>query len=188
MNPILRFEWDQSTLQPLREQGLERALFRTLRMSGGDAIRAMRTASNRAIRFRKRMKASSVTRGLVLRMPRGRQVIENLEWRVDVSGASVPLSAYPYRQIKSGVSVAVNKGKRKHIKGAFVARMQSNHVGIFVRRGKGRLPIDELFSTRISDVFSDHGMVPAVFARGSQVFSTSFARLLPLELAKAGAK
>lgn len=180
----LTFEWDKSQLGPLRDAGLERPLLSALRKSGGDAIRAMRAASNRAIRFRKQMKAGTVSRGLVLRMPRSTRSIDDLEWRVDVSGAPFRLSAYPFRQVKRGVSVAVNRGARRIIPSAFVATMKSGHTGIFVRRGKKRLPIDELFSSRISDVFNDSGMIPAVFARGSAVFSASFSRLLPLELAK----
>lgn len=194
----LTFEWDRSQIQPLRDRGLERALLSSLRKSGGDAIRAMRAASNRSIRFRKNMKAGAVSKGLVLRMPRSTRSIEDLEWRVDVSGSPFPLSAYPARQVGArvrgrkgrkevsagGVRVSVNKGRASFVQGAFIAKLKSGHRGIFVRRGLKRLPIDELFSTRISDVFRDNGMIPAVFARGSTVFSASMGRLLPLEIAK----
>ncbi len=181
----LALQWDQSMLRPLQAQGLEKALTRAMSKAGGDAIRAMRAESNRAIRARKRMRAGVVSRGLVLRMPRGARHIDDLVWKISVSGAPVPLGAYPSRQVKKGVSVAVNKGKRSILVGAFIATMKSGHQGIFRRKGKGRLPIEELFSTRISDVFNDTGMLPAVFARGNAVFGSSFKRLLPLEIEKA---
>jgi hypothetical protein len=200
----LTLKWDTSQIEHLRNQGLERALFRSVSRAGGDAIRAMRTSSNRAVRFRKRMKSERVTRGLPVFFPRGPRELAQLVWTIGVSGEVVPVSAFPYRQVRRGVSVAINKGARKIIPGAFVATMRSGHVGIFSRRADpmaafkstkrrsrlparvGRLPIDEAFTTRISDVFRDSGMIPAVQARGQAVFSSSFDRLLALELSKRG--
>ena len=46
---------------------------------------------------------------------------------------------------KSGGKVSVKiKGKRKTIRRAFVAKMKSGHTGVFRRRGKKRLEIDEV--------------------------------------------
>jgi hypothetical protein len=199
----LTLRWDTSKIEPLKNQGLERALFRAVSRAGGDAIRAMRTSSRRSVQFRKRMKAERVTRGLPVFFPRGPKELAQLEWRVGVSGEIVPVSSFPFRQVRRGVSVAINKGQRKIIPGAFVAKMRSGHVGIFSRRADpmaapssrkrrsslprrvGRLPIDEAFTTRISDVFGDSGMVPSVQARGQAVFSSAFDRLLALELSRA---
>lgn len=199
----LILEWDKSQIEGLLKGGMEKALFRALSMSGGDAIRAARVASSRTIRFRKRFKVSRVNGGLKLRFPRtGTRLLENLEWRVDASGEVVPLTAFPFKAVKGktigrkgrrertegGVKVAINRGRWGFIPNAFVARMKSNHVGIFVRKGRARLPIEEKFTTRISDVFEDHGMVPAVHARAQVVFSSSFSRLLPIQLAKMAKK
>jgi hypothetical protein len=52
--------------------------------------------------------------------------------------------ANPHSQTRKGVSVEVNRGKRTLVQGAFLAMMRSGHVGIFRRRGKARLPIEEL--------------------------------------------
>lgn len=46
---------------------------------------------------------------------------------------------------KSGIKVMIHRGIRKVVKGAFIARMQSGHVGVFKRSKDGQLPIDELF-------------------------------------------
>lgn len=179
----LTLDWDRSLLTPFRGQALERAVTRALSKAGGDAIRGLKAESNRQIRARKRIKAGKVTKALPLTFPKGKH-IDDLAWRMDVSGAAFPLAAYPFRQVKRGVSVAVNTGKRNIVGGAFVATLKSGHIGIFKRVGKSRLPIKELYSTRISDVFKDPGMIPTIQRRGQAVFSASFSRLLPLELAK----
>lgn len=179
----LVLKWDRSQVDALRKAGLMPALMRTLRKSGRDTIRAMRAESSRWIRARKRLRAGAVNKGLTLRSRGGRRP-EDLEWRIDLSNKPMPLSAYPHRQVKRGVSVAVNRAKRKIIKSAFVATMKSGHRGIFVREGNKRLPIRELLSTRIADVIQDTGAIPSVFRRGGEVFAASFDRLLPLEVAK----
>ncbi len=56
---------------------------------------------------------------------------------------------------KDGIKVMIHRGKRKQVKGAFIARMSSGHVGVFRRRKDGsanfwnaakrRFFIDELF-------------------------------------------
>jgi hypothetical protein len=180
----LNLEWDQSQIAVFRAAKLERGLTRAVSRAGSDAIRAMRVASSRQVRARKRFKVSRVNRAMTLRVPDKGASLEALVWRMPISGEPVPLVEYPYRQVRKGVSVAVNKGKRVLVKGAFVATMRSGHTGIFRRDGKARLPIHELFSTNIAHVFGDTGMVPAVQRRASEVFSATLNRLLPLELAK----
>lgn len=186
---MLILDWDRSQLGILRERGLERALTRALSKAGGDTIRAISAASTRAVRFRKRVKAKRVRDAFRLRFPRGAKHLDDLQWALVVSRQPIPLADYPRSQTKKGVSVGVNKGKRSLIKGAFLATLKSGHSGVFVRekigsKRVGRLPIRELFSSTVLDVFNDGGMVPAVMERGNQVFKSSFARLLPLEIAK----
>lgn len=181
----LEITWDRGQLAPFKDRGLERALVATLSKSGRDAIRALKAESSRVVRARKRLKVKRVNAALPLTFPKGRD-ISDLVWRMDVSGEAVRVVDYPHRQTRKGVSVAINVGKRKLIKGAFLATMKSGHRGVFKREGKARLPIDELFSTRVSDVFGDAGMIPAVQERAQLVFSQTFDRVLPLELRKLG--
>lgn len=182
---VLILQWDRSQVSKFREAGLERALTRAVSRAGGDAIRAGRVASSRSVRERKRMKLGRVNAALVLTFPKGMKHIDDLVWQMRASGAPVPVSEYPFRQTKRGVSVAINRGRRVLLSGAFVATMRSGHVGVFRRRGAKRLPIDETFTTRVSDVLRDTGLMPRLQARAQEVFTSSFARLLPLELAKA---
>lgn len=179
----LTLQWDRSLTDGFGRD-VQRAVLRAVSKAGGDALRGMRAASSRSIRSKKRIRAGRVTRGLPLHFPRGARELDALEWRMDVLGTPAPVASYPFRATRRGVNVAINKGARALIPGAFVATMKSGHVGIFQRRGKARLPIDPLLTTRISDVFADSGMIPDVQARTQERFAASFARLFPLELAK----
>lgn len=160
------------------------AVVRAARKAGSDALRKMRKTSTQTIRFRKRIKLKVINDSLVMTFPKGAQTLDSLEWRMDVKGTRAPVSAFEPRQRVTGVSVAINAGKRKIIKGAFIARMRSGHVGVWLRDGSKRLPIHELYTTRVSDLFGDNGMVPAVIAQTLRAFDQTFGRVLPLELGK----
>jgi hypothetical protein len=161
-------------------KGVANAAFK----AGRDALRAMRTASSRSIRFRKRFKLKSVNDALVMTFPKTKE-LDSMLWRMDVKGTRVPVMAFNPRQVKAGVSVAINQGKRKTIKHAFIATMKSGHTGVFRRVGGTKsLPIRELYTTRVADLFTDAGMIPAVVAQTLRAFDVTFDRVLPLELAK----
>lgn len=180
----LTLEWDRDSLRHARTLGAERALVRTVSRAGGDALRAMRARSKKTVRERKRMKAGRVQRSLPIAYPVSSQSLDTLVWTMGVSNAPIPLSEYPWRATKRGVSVSINRGQRARIQGAFAATMKSGHEGIFTRRGKARLPIGELFSSRVSDVFGDPDVIPEALGRAQAVFSATVARLLPAELTR----
>ena len=150
-----------------------RKLEKALAKATTSAARALRAAATKNVRQRKRFKVSKLKKSLPLRR------VNAQEWRMDVSGEPMPVAAFPHRQTAKGVSVAINQGQRKLIKSAFVATMKSGHRGVFRRVGKGRLPIEELFTTRVSDVFNDNGMLPFVLARTQDVFRSTLERLMP---------
>ena len=186
----IEFVWDSRDLKVWRgRDGIEAALTRAVSKAGSDAARFMRTVSGRMVRHRKRFKAGAVREGTPLYFPRNRQSLESLVWEMKVSGKPMGLVDFPHRQTSKGVSVAVNTGKRSVIRSAFVAVMRSGHRGIFTRRiigskRVGRLPIDELLTTRLSDVFQDHDFVPFVYTGAQDRFSSAFDRLFALELEK----
>ncbi len=181
----ITFKFDSSEVAVFTEGKVEKALKRALSKAGGDAIRAVRADGKRRVRTRKRMRAEYLAaRGLPLTFPKRNAEIDAMVWTMRPTGKHVPLGKYPARQTKKGVSVQVNQGQRKLIKGAFIAKMKSGHVGVFQREGRARLPIQHALSTRVSDVFEDRGMAPAVLDRGQTVFTSSFRRLLPMELRK----
>jgi hypothetical protein len=175
-------QWDRKAINRFGQFG--KAAGRAAAMAGRDALRTLRTESSRRIRERKAFKLSAVNRALSLSFPSSSSDLADLEWRMDVSGKPMPLSSLSPRQTSKGVSVSINAGKRVLIRSAFEAKMPSGHEGVFMRAGKGRLPIRELFTSRITDVFRDAGFVPDAFARATGVFRATFDRVLPLEIDK----
>jgi hypothetical protein len=185
MSTALEFIWDSRDLEVWRGGKVEFALARALRLAGNQALRVMQRDSTRAILGRKLMREGDVVKALPLVFPGRKAAIRDLVWREKVSGKPVPLSQFPHIQTKRGISVRVNVGGgTKRIKSAFVATMRSGHVGIFRRKGKARLPLQELWTTRISDVMQDHGIIPAIEGAAYARMQSAFTRGLERELAK----
>lgn len=180
---IVSVKWDKQGITSLEPGPLKRATVRALRKAGSTALRDMRSESSKRIRQRKRIKASYIGQALRLRRPKGSD-IASMTWAVEVSGDPVPLIAYPHRAVSRGVSVEVNRGKRTLIPGAFVAAMRSGHEGIFKRRGRARLPIDELRGSRPVDALLHRGEAQGVAERGARSFAATFRRVLPIEVGK----
>lgn len=89
----------------------------------------------------------------------------------------VPLIDYGARQTKTGVTVKVKRGGgRSLVRHAFVATMRSGHRGVFSRTPKGggaasrRLPIRELFSTSVRQLFKRRSAVDRVTKRAAEAF------------------
>lgn len=174
---------EKSGLLALEPGPMRRAVVRALRKAGSTALRDMRGEASKRIRARKRIQPKYIRRALKLQRAKGSD-IATMSWAVVVSGEPVPLVAYPHRQLRGGVSVEVNRGKRTLVKHAFVAKMRSGHEGIFRRRGKARLPIDELGGSRPIDALLHQGEAQAVAARGYKSFGDTFRRVLPGEIKK----
>lgn len=204
----ITLKWDTSQVRFLEAKGAgaKRALMRAVRSGGRDAIRAARTDFRRYVQTRKRFKVRTINEALKIDMPTSGVDVEQLVWRMRVSSRPVSLAEFPHRQGKHGVSVGVNKGgKRMLVKGAFTATMPNGTYGIWRRIAQtahgpmtkkiskstdffrvGRLPIERQFSTRISDVFQDHGVPERLFERAQISFASTLDRVLALELAKLG--
>lgn len=78
---------------------------------------------------------------------------------VKARGKRIPLielNAKPRTVSKRRRNIAgITWGKGRTIAGSFIARMASGHIGVFKRRGKARLPIDELFGPSAAKVFAN---------------------------------
>lgn len=181
--PTISVTWDKSGLAAIEPGPLKRAVVRALRKAGSTALRDMRSEAVKRIRARKRIRSSYISSAITLARPKGTD-LSAMAWSVKVSGEPVPLVAYPHRQTAKGVSVEVNRGKRTVIPGAFVATMKSGHVGVFRRRGRARLPIDELRGSRPVDALLHEGESQGVAQRGAKSLASTFARVLPLEVGK----
>jgi hypothetical protein len=87
----------------------------------------------------------------------------------------------PSRGRGRGVS-AVIKGTRQRYPNAFIARMPSGHRGVFARKGKGRLPIRELFGVSIAFVFRKFEHV--AIARAREQLAKNLAHELSFEMSR----
>jgi len=66
------------------------------------------------------------------------------EARVDIKGTRIPLINFKHSNT-AYLTYSVRRGENRGNSRAFLAGMNSGHRGIFVRVGKSRLPIRELF-------------------------------------------
>jgi hypothetical protein len=174
---------DRRELDALSVGRMKPAVIKALRRAGSTALRDMRSELSKRVRARKRIKAAAIREALRLRRAQGSD-IDAMEWAIDVSGKAMRVADYPHRQTKRGVSVEINRGQRSLIRGAFVATMKSGHKGVFVRRGRRRLPIDERFGSRVVDALGHQGEVEAIQRRGQSSFQATFKRMLGIELQK----
>lgn len=160
----------------------QRVVAKVAKMAGRDALRALRAEAKRATRERVRIRAGYLANSaLSLRYAKAR-MIDRMSWRMDVSGAPVPLGEYPRRQTRKGVSVEIRKGSRVLLLSAFLAARKAGRQGVFLRPGKERYPMGHRLGMNVADSMRD-GVVPErALERGRLVFESAFTRLLKVEL------
>lgn len=88
-----------------------------------------------------------------LRISKARGSEQTPQAEVIATGKRIPLIAFAARQVRRGVSYRIGSAGRKTAAGKFIAKMRSGHEGVFGRRGKSRLPIDELLGPSIPRSF-----------------------------------
>lgn len=96
------------------------------------------------------------------------------------------------KQNKRGVNVRVRKGgKKTFIEGAFIARMPSSHIGVFMRKQVGsgpnrekRLPIQEQKNPSVAHTLLNADVVAAILAR----YEEAYAKELEGQLSRAVAR
>lgn len=107
-------------------------------------------------------------------------------------GRGIPLFQFSARKkvVKTakgrriGVTALV-KGTRQFVPGAFIAEMKSGKTGVFSRVGDDRLPIRQLFSNELSDLFQrESGFLPQLKAHAEDTLRRNFDRDLEFYLAK----
>lgn len=147
------------------------------RLSNGDFKKVMRRAVNRTVRSARaeasrqirsevKLRARDLKRYLKVKAARGSDGVAFLR----IEGKPVPLILYGGRERRvkgrRGASVAV-RGRRKIVRGGFIATTKSGHRGIFRRKkGAGRLPIEELQGPAPVQVIDDEKRIRLVrFAR-----------------------
>jgi hypothetical protein len=153
----------------------QKAVIRALNKTATQA----RTAASQEVRgVGYNIKASAIKKSFTInRASRGNLVVV-----LKATGRQIPLINYGARQTKSGVSFSVKNG-RKVLKHAFIATMQSGHLGVFERTGKQHkkvvrngkalrtgLPIRELFGPSIPQSLANEAVEKALMAKIRQKF------------------
>lgn len=121
----------QGAISKLRGEFIEMtgANFRTaVARAINHSIAKARTQSTKAIRARYKVKSSDIKSRMHLK----RAQKANLTATISLSMRPLPVHAFGARQTKKGVSVNVT-GKRRVIRGAFIAKMASGHKGVWGR-------------------------------------------------------
>lgn len=128
--------------------GVEKAVVAALNR----AVEGARTEAVKKVRERYYIKAKDVRDAIEIK----KATINSLVAVIRASGSPIALSKFrvtpsrpPTKRRTKPIIVRVVKGGGGPIEGAFVARMQSGHVGVFRRVTKARLPITELYGPSI---------------------------------------
>jgi hypothetical protein len=132
------------------------------------ALGSGRTAMVKAIAADTGLKSGVVREAFKIR----EATFGNPEGRLATSLKRIPLIDFNAKATRRGVSYRLRGGRGRH-PNAFIRRMTSGHEGVFVRTGRARLPIRELFGPSLGHVFAKYR--PAGIARMREAFATNFA-------------
>lgn len=121
---------------------------------------AVTTRAEAARKIRERYNLKVGTAKAQMRIDRASR--NRLTAQVIVSGRPIPLFEFSARAGAAGVSVEILRGKRRTLKGRFLARMKSGHQGVYERKGKPRLPIRELFTVGLPAMFTQRTVLTAI--------------------------
>jgi hypothetical protein len=136
---------------------------------------SVRAEAARRVRETINLKAAEIKDAMTLTKAVDGAGFKDLKAVITVKGRPVPLVKFDAkaRNVKSargarvGVTVKVKK-ERKLVGGGFLATMKTGYLGVFKRRGPGRSPIKQLFSSSIAEVFKSDD-----FLSGIKAFSKS---------------
>jgi hypothetical protein len=110
---------------------------------------------------------------------------KRLEATLVVSSKPVPLIEYAARQTKPGVTYRGPQGRRL-LRGSFIARMRSGHVGVFKRRTRKRLPIFERVGAPLPLVALKAKILESALAIGEAEFQKRLTHELGRALGEGG--
>jgi hypothetical protein len=124
------------------ENGVERAVSSAVNRSATFA----RTMASRKVASEYTVKTTDVKNTIQIK----KATFSKLEATIIATGHAIPLTKFKVNSGKPVLKVSVKKGGGlKPLPGAFRAKMQSGHVGIFKRIGKSRTPIEGKYGPSI---------------------------------------
>lgn len=179
-----RMKVDKAALAALTKvaSSVKQAVDRAARNAGDKAGRQLVTSMQKYVQSKKNLKSAFVRAAMELKRPTQTTGLEAMRWRVKVVGKPVPVAQYPITPGKRGVRARINKGKSTLIASAFV--VPAFDGGVFVRTGKARGPLKQLYTSRITDVLSDAGVIDGLLAQAQTTLRTAMSEGLGAQLAK----
>ena len=142
------------------------------------AVRKMRTEGQRVIRETRRLKVGEAKARIKPIMLGG------VPGGVEIDGSPIPIVSFRHRQTKKGITFYSHKGRTSKVAGAFNTRVGAGHDGVFKRKGKERLPIDEVYTTGVASSFKDEAPRDRVMRAGSAEWYATMERLLKRKMRK----
>lgn len=152
-------------------QGLPRAVSRVINRQAAK----VHTQVNRLLAKESGDKYGEVRKIVTLR----RATFRKWSASILIRGRRRPIIKLGAKQTALGVTYRAGKGEKGFIRSAFIATMNTprqgkgGHVGAFKRRGKKRLPIDELVAKTYPEYFNESGE------------ATQIINAIPIDLEKA---
>lgn len=129
------------------------------------AAESARTEAVRKVRERYYVKAKDVRETIRII----KATYENQAAVIYAKGSPLTLSKFRItpskpstKRRKKPIIARVVRGEGGPIPGAFVARMQSGHIGVFKRAGKTRLPIQELYGPSVPQMLGHESVTEYV--------------------------
>lgn len=144
-------------------------------------LATVRTASARALSDETGLQVSRTRRSVRIRKASFTKQIGTLA----VTGRKLPFIAFRARQTRRGVSVVAGRGGRRVLGSAFITKMRTGHIGVFMRapgaryRRKGEpghphtLPIREQYGPSLPGTFVQAQIDRAMIARGNTELETN---------------
>lgn len=173
----------------LTTKQIQRAAARSLNR----AITSLRAEAARKVTATLNVKASVVKDAVVLGKANASEALTEMKATINITGRPIPLFEFVTKidRVNTGagprqeVYVKVIKGRpAKLVYNAFVATMSSGHEGVFKRVGSERLPIQEKFTTSVTDIFKNEQIVRDLLAYGREKFSDNFEHELQYQLSQ----
>lgn len=182
----LRLEFDSRKIGQLTDGRVLKAVTRAARNTVDLGLRHLKTASAKAIRGKVRLKSAFVRSGMRTRRPAKDAGIHSIRGDLWVSAEPIALSKFPHRQTRTGVTSRASKGRNQVIKHAFVQRVKTGHVGIFIRQTRNRYPLKHFYGPTLRTVLQREDTHRPVYDETHARMRTAFDAQITKQLQRAG--
>ena len=182
MSIDIQFNYDSSILDKKIDSLNREVLPNAIARASNRTMLAARTLSTKKIREGYNIKSNDIKDRIEISQvfPNSTN-LSSLVGSIKIKKEGISLSKFGASQTSKGVSFRVTK-KRKTIKGAFIAKMKSGFVGVFVKDGdntkSGKKSIRPLYSTSPVDVFNSDGFREEIekfsFEKFKSLFNENF--------------